>query len=59
MKGEAGKFASDCTLVREGVKPLIWLDNVTDIEALCAFMNTPETQQIDEEDGVSTVVYAM
>ena len=59
MKGEAGKFLSDYTLVREGEKGLIWLGNVTDFEALGAFMNTPELKRIDEEDGVSTVVFTM
>jgi len=59
MKGEAGKFVSDYTLVREGEKGLIWLGNVTDFEALGAFMNTPELKRIDEEDGVSMVVFTM
>jgi hypothetical protein len=59
MKGEAGKFVSDYTLVREGEKGLIWLGNVTDFEALDAFMSTPELQRQDEEDGVSVVVYTM
>ena len=59
MKGEAGKFLSDYTLVREGEKGLIWLGNVTDFEALGAFMNTPELKRIDEEDGVSMVVFTM
>ena len=59
MKVEAGKFLSDYTLVREGEKGLIWLGNVTDFEALGAFMNTPELKRIDEEDGVSMVVFTM
>ena len=59
MKGEAGKFLRDYTLVREGEKGLIWLGNVTDFEALGAFMNTPELKRIDEEDGVSMVVFTM
>ena len=59
MKGEAGKFLSDYTLVREGEKGLIWLGNVTDFEALGAFMNTPELKRIDDEDGVSMVVFTM
>jgi len=59
MKGEAGKFLSDYTLVRGGEKGLIWLGNVTDFEALGAFMNTPELKRIDEEDGVSMVVFTM
>ncbi|MGE4550412.1 MAG: hypothetical protein AAEJ57_03405 [Opitutales bacterium] len=59
MKSEAGKFVSDYTLVREGEKGLIWLGNVTDLEAFGAFMNTPEQQRIDEEDGVSVLVYTM
>ena len=59
MKGEAGKFVSDYTLAREGEKGLIWLGNVTDFEALGAFMSTPELQRQDEEDGVSVVVYTM
>jgi len=54
MKGEAGKFVSDYTL--EG---LIWLGNVTDFEAMGEFMNTPEQQRLDEEDGISMVVYTM
>ena len=59
MKGKAGKFVSDYTLVREGDKGLIWLGNVTDFEALGAFMNTPEQQRLDEEDGISMVTYTM
>jgi len=59
MKGEAGKFVSDYTLAREGEKGLIWLGNVTDFEAMGEFMNTPEQQRLDEEDGISMVIYTM
>jgi len=59
MKGEAGKFVSDYTLVWEGEKCLIWLGNVTDFEALDEFMNTPELKRIDDDDGVSMLVNAM
>ena len=58
-EGEAGKFVSDYTLAREGEKGLIWLGNVTDFEAMGEFMNTPEQQRLDEEDGISMVVYTM
>ena len=59
MKGGASKFISDFTLVREGENGLIWLGNVTDFEALGAFMNTPEQQQLDEEDGATIAVFTM
>ena len=59
MKGGASKFISDFTLVREGENGLIWLGNVTDFEALGAFMNTPEQQRIDEEDGATIAVFTM
>ena len=58
-EGKADKFVSDYLLVREGEKGLIWLGNFTDFEAMGAFMNTPEQQRIDKEDGVSVVVYTM
>ena len=59
MKGEAGKFVSDYTLAREGEKGLIWLGNVTDLESMGEFMNSPEQQRLDEEDGISMVAYTM
>ena len=37
----------------------ILLMNVTDMDALSAFMTTPEMQQWDEENGCVDIAYSM
>ena len=56
---EISAFASDFELVKVNDHKSIMLINCTDMEAMQAFMTTPEMQQWDEENGCVDVVYSM
>ena len=56
---EMGAFVSDYELVKVNDHKSILLTNCTDMEALQAFMTTPEMKQWDEENGCVDTVYSM
>ena len=56
---EMSAFISDYELVKVNDHKSILLVNCTDMEALQAFMSTPEMKQWDEENGCVDTVYSM
>ncbi len=56
---EISAFASDFELVKVNDHKSILLINCTDMEAMQAFMTTPEMKQWDEENGCVDTVYSM
>ena len=58
-QGEAGAWLSEYELVKVNDHKSVLLMNVTDMEAMRAFMTTPEMKQWDEENGCVDIVYSM
>ncbi len=56
---EVGAWVSGYELVKVNDHKSILLMNVTDMEAMRAFMTTPEMKQWDEENGCVDIVYSM
>ena len=56
---EISAFASDFELVKVNDHKSIMLINCTDMEAMQAFMTTPEMKQWDEDNGCVDTVYSM
>ena len=56
---ETRPFISDYELVKVNDHKSVLLVNCTDMEALQAFMSTPEMKQWDEENGCVDTVYSM
>ena len=56
---EVGVWVSGYELVKVNDHKSILLMNVTDMEAMRAFMTTPEMKQWDEENGCVDIVYSM
>ena len=56
---EVGAWLSEYELVQVNENKSILLMNVTDMDALSAFMTTPEMKQLDEENGCVDIVYSM
>ena len=56
---ETSTFISDYDLVKVNDHKSVLLVNCTDMEALQAFMTTPEMKQWDEENGCVDTVYSM
>ena len=56
---ETSAFISDYELVKVNDHKSVLLVNCTDMEALQAFMTTPEMKQWDEENGCVDIVYSM
>ena len=56
---ETKPFISDYELVKVNDHKSVLLVNCTDMEALQAFMSTPEMKQWDEENGCVDTVYSM
>ena len=56
---ETGAFIGDYALVKVNDHKSVLLVNCTDMEALQAFMTTPEMKQWDEENGCVDTVYSM
>ena len=56
---ESSAFVSDFELVKVNDHKSILLLNCTDMEAMQAFMTTPEMKQWDEENGCVDTVYSM
>ena len=56
---ETSAFISDYELVKVNGHKSVLLVNCTDMEALQAFMTTPEMKQWDEENGCVDIVYSM
>jgi quinol monooxygenase YgiN len=56
---EINTFISDFELVKVNDHKSIMLFNYTDMEAMQAFMTTPEMKQWDEENGCVDTVYSM
>ena len=52
-------FVSDYEFVKVNDHKSVMLLNCTDMEALQAFMTTPEMKQWDEENGCVDTVYSM
>ena len=58
-QAEVGAWVSGYELVKFNDHKSILLMNVTDMEAMRAFMTTPEMKQWDEENGCVDIVYSM
>ena len=58
-QAEVGAWVSDYELVKVSDHKSILLMNVTDMEAMRAFMTAPEMKQWDEENGCVDIVYSM
>ena len=58
-RGEAEAFMTEFELIRVNDHKSVMLINCTDMEALQAFMTTPEMQQWDQDNGCVDTVYAM
>ena len=58
-QAEVGAWVSGYELVKVNDHKSILLMNVTDMEAMRAFMTTPEMKQWDEEYGCVDIVYSM
>ena len=56
---EINTFLSDFELIKVNDHKSIMLFNCTDMEAMQAFMTTPEMKQWDEENGCVDTVYSM
>ena len=56
---EMSAFVSDYEFVKVNDHKSVMLLNCTDMEALQAFMTTPEMKQWDEENGCVDTVYSM
>ena len=56
---EMSAFVSDYKLVKVNDHKSILLINCTDMEAMQAFISTPEMKQWDEENGCVDIVYSM
>ena len=56
---EVGAWVNGYELVKVNDHKSILLMNVTDMEAMRAFMTTPEMKQWDEENGCVDIVYSM
>ena len=56
---EMSAFVSDYELVKVNDHKSILLINCTDMEAMQAFISTPEMKQWDEENGCVDIVYSM
>ena len=56
---ETSAFIGDYELVKVNDHKSVLLVNCTDMEALQAFMTTPEMKQWDEENGCVDTVYSM
>ena len=56
---ETSAFIGDYELVKVNNYKSVLLVNCTDMEALQAFMTTPEMKQWDEENGCVDTVYSM
>ena len=56
---ETRPFIRDYELVKASNHKSVMLVNCTDMEALQAFMTTPEMKQWDEENGCVDTVYSM
>ena len=58
-RGEAEAFMTEFELIKVNDHKSVMLINCTDMEALQAFMTTPEMQQWDQDNGCVDTVYAM
>ena len=58
-RGEAEAFMTEFELIKVHDHKSVMLINCTDMEALQAFMTTPEMQQWDQDNGCVDTVYAM
>ena len=56
---ESKAFVSDYELVKVNDHKSVLLIHCTDMEALLAFMNTPEMRRWDEENSCVDTVYSM
>ena len=56
---ESKAFVSDYELVKVNDHKSVLLIHCTDMEALLAFMSTPEMRRWDEENGCVDTVYSM
>ena len=58
-RGEAEAFMTEFELIKVNDHKSVMLINCTDMEALQAFMTTPEMQQWDQDNGCVDTVYAV
>ena len=58
-RGEAEAFMTEFELIKVNNHKSVMLINCTDMEALQAFMTTPEMQQWDQDNGCVDTVYTM
>jgi len=58
-QADVGAWVSEYELVKVHDHKSVLLMNVTDMEAMRAFMTAPEMKQWDEENGCVDIVYSM
>ena len=58
-RGEAEAFMTEFELIKVRDHKSVMLINCTDMEALQAFMTTPEMKQWDQDNGCVDTVYAV
>jgi len=58
-RGEAEAFMTEFELIKVHDHKSVMLINCTDMEALQAFMTTPEMKQWDQDNGCVDTVYAV
>ena len=59
MAGNMGKFCTDYRLANLGNGEIIFIGNITDMEALGAMMSSPEEVQWDIDNGAEYKAYLM
>lgn len=59
MKSGAGEFVTDWRFAEVSDKEFMACMNVTDMEAMGAFMSSPEELQWDKDNGCEYTVYSM
>ena len=59
IKAGAGEFLTECRFAEVSEKEFMACMNVTDMEAMGAFMSSPEELQWDKDNGCEYTVYGM